>query len=123
MYNKELELQNQADFNFNNKNTNIDITFAFKAITYLILVDKYRSNTYQNWLLDGFRLATLGNVGKLLFIYLSKESENYNESSCLDKFNECVKTTKMKTDSITYYYKLLKEKHGNKWIELVNSYK
>lgn len=123
IYNKELEEQNQVDFQFNNTNTNIDVTFAFKAISYLILVDKYRSNTYQNWLLDGFRLATLGNVGKLLFMFLSKMSENYNEYEAEQQFNECIKRTKMNVSCVTYYYKILKNNHGTNWIEIVNSYK
>lgn len=122
MYNKELE-EKVIEYTYDNDNINIDVQFAFKAISYLILVDKYRSNTYQNWLLDGFRLATLGNVGKVLFMFLSKMSENYNEYDAEQQFYQCVKRTKMNVSSVTYYYKKLKDIHGDKWITLVNTYK
>lgn len=122
MYNKELE-EKVVEYTYKNDNTNIDVQFAFKAISYLIIVDKYRSNTYQNWLLDGFRLATLGNVGKVLFMFLSKMSENYNECDAENQFYQCVKRTKMNVSSITYYYKKLKDIHGDSWITLVNTYK
>lgn len=121
MFNKELE-EKVVEYTYDNDNVNIDVQFAFKAISYLILVDKYRSNSYQNWLLDGFRLATLGNVGKVLFMFLSKMSENYNENAAEEQFNQCSKRTKMNMSSITYYYKKLKDIHGDNWTTLINTY-
>lgn len=123
IYNKEKEIeQHTNEFISNNVESNINERFAFKAITYLILVDKYRSDKYEDWLLDGFRLATLGKLGEVLFMYLSQMSENYDKYDAIKQFNICYKTTKMNLSCITYYYKLLKEKHGKNWIDIINNY-
>lgn len=101
---------------------NEDDYFTYKAIYYLIKECGYRSNTYNTWLLDAFRLSTLADYGKVLFMYLSQCSKGYNEAAALDKFSEAVRTNRMDKICLTHYFGKLKTKLGNNWKQIINEY-
>ena len=96
--------------------TNIDDWFTFKTIKYLINNCGYRADDYQDWLMDGFRLATFGEYGHSLFMHLSQHSDNFNERVAERKWEECVRTTKMTRDCLTYYYAEAKRRIGPGWM-------
>lgn len=98
-----------------NQPINIDDWFTYKTIKYLISHCGYRADEYQDWLLDGFRLATFGEYGHPLFIYLSSVSKGYNPNVAERKWNECVRTTTMTRDSLTHYYAEAKKRLGVDW--------
>ena len=94
----------------------IDDWFTFKTIKYLINNCGYRADDYQDWLMDGFRLATFGEYGHSLFMHLSQHSDNFNERDAERKWDECVRTTKMTRDCLTYYYAEAKRRIGPGWM-------
>ena len=97
------------------KNFKADDGFTYMAIHHLISNCNYRANTYSDWLQDGFRLATFGEYGKILFMYLSQVSDNYDELIALKKFEECKRTTKKSKGCLAYYFAKLKEYYGKDW--------
>lgn len=99
----------------NNSQVYIDDYFTYKTIKYLINVCGYRADEYQDWLMDGFRLATFGEYGHALFMHLSQHSANFNERVAERKWNECVRTTQMTKDSLAYYYGEAKRRLGVDW--------
>jgi hypothetical protein len=99
----------------NNSQVYIDDYFTYKTIKYLINVCGYRADEYQDWLMDGFRLATFGEYGHALFMHLSQHSANFNERVAERKWNECVRTTQMTKDSLTHYYAEAKRRLGVDW--------
>lgn len=102
--------------------TNIDDWFIFKTIKYLINNCGYRADDYQDWLMDGFRLATFGEYGHSLFMHLSQHSDNFNERDAERKWEECVRTTKMTRDCLAYYYGEAKRRIGPGWkCEIIKS--
>lgn len=118
-YDKEIEEEEKV---YSNDNTTIneDDVFIFNAIR--LLINKgYRANTYQTWLMDGFRLSTLGERGKILFMYLSQKSDNYDESVALDKFRECYRSSRMNKSCLIYYFARLKELLGSDWKNIVKN--
>ena len=96
--------------------TNINDWFTFKTIKYLINNCGYRADDYQDWLMDGFRLATFGEYGHSLFMHLSQHSNNFNERVAERKWEECVRTTKMTRDCLAYYYGEAKRRIGPGWM-------
>lgn len=83
----------------------------------------YTSDNYNEWLLDGFRLATLPNkeVGLRLFEKISECSDNYEGPDDVEeKFNECCRTTTYKTNILGYYINKVKEVYGPEWRFRVN---
>ena len=94
----------------------LDDWFTYKTIKYLINECGYRADVYQDWLMDGFRLATFGEYGHALFMHLSQHSNNFNERVAERKWNECVRTTKMTKDCLIYYYGEAKRRLGKNWI-------
>lgn len=83
----------------------------------------YRSDDYEEWLLDGFRLATLPNkqVGLKLFEMISEVSDNFEGYDDVEnKFNECYNTTTYKTNILGYYINKVKEHYGPDWRFRVN---
>lgn len=83
----------------------------------------YTSDDYNEWLLDGFRLATLPNkeVGLRLFEKISECSDNYEGPDDVEeKFNECCRTTTYKTNILGYYINRVKEVYGPDWRFRVN---
>lgn len=94
---------------------NEDDDFTYRAIYHLIKYCNYRSNDYNDWLQDGFRLATFGEYGKVLFMYLSQISDNYSQDIALKKFEECSRTTKKSKGCLAYYFARLKEYYGKDW--------
>lgn len=94
--------------------------FTYKTIKYLINHCGYRADDYQDWLMDGFRLATFGDYGHALFMHLSQHSDNFNERAAERKWNECVKTTQMTKDSLLYYYGEAKRRLGFNWKRIID---
>jgi len=83
----------------------------------------YTSDEYYDWLLDGFRLATLPNkeVGLMLFKKISECSDNFvSYEDVENKFNECLRTTTYKTNILGYYINRVKEVYGPEWRFRVN---
>lgn len=116
-YDKEAEYQNT---NFKpDSELNEDDQFIFLSVYHLINYCNYRANDYHDWLQDGFRLATLGQMGELLFMMLSQKSAGYNQQEARDKFRECQRTTKKQKNSIAYYFARLKEIYGAGWKKTV----
>lgn len=92
-----------------------DITVAIYLLTHYC---GYTSNEYSEWLLDGFRLATLPNkeVGLRLFKMISEASDNYEgDNDVEEKFNECCRTTTYRTNILGYYINKIKEFYGIEW--------
>ena len=102
-------------------NTYIDDYFTFCVIEYLIKMCGYRADEYQDWLMDGFRLATFGEYGHALFMYLSKNSDNFNERVAERKWSECVRTTQMTKDCLAYYYGEAKRRLGPDWMRIIRN--
>ena len=102
-----------------NTQTYIDDWFTYKTIKYLINNCGYRADDYQDWLMDGFRLATFGDYGHALFMHLSQHSDNFNEKVAERKWNECVRTTQMTKDCLFYYYGEAKKRLGSDWQRII----
>lgn len=107
---------------FVNKETTIDretLLLLGSCIMELVEYYDYASSTYNQWLLDGFRLATIPHdIGLALFKYISQHSENYvSDEDVENKFNECCNTTTYNSSIIGYYFNLLKDKIGENWKE------
>lgn len=100
---------------------NVSNEFIFQAIYYLIKECNYRADDYYDWLKDGFRLATFGEYGYMLFRLLSSKSNNYDRQIMEEKFKECTKTTKYSKDCLVYYFGQLKKKLGPNWREIIYS--
>lgn len=115
MYDEEYEKYEYCETYDLNTSLNEDDTFTFKAIKHLIKNCNYRSNDYGDWLQDGFRLATFGEYGKVLFMYLSQVSDNFDYNNALKKFEECRRTTKKSKGSLAYYFAQLKKYYGDDW--------
>lgn len=98
-----------------------DDWFTYKTIKYLINYCGYRSDEYQDWLIDGFRLATFGEYGYHLFVLLSQSSAGFNASAVEKKWNECVKTTQMTKDCLAYYYGEAKKRLGSNWKNIIRN--
>lgn len=99
---------------------NEDEEFIFNAIKHLFSECGYRADNYSDWLMDGFRLGTFGEYGKILFMYLSQLSDNYDEISALKKFEECQKSTKKNRGCLRYYLGQLKKYYGPDWKNIID---
>ena len=122
MYSDEYEKYESCDtFDLNIK-FNEDDLFIYKCIYHLIKECNYKSNDYNDWLQDGFRLATFGEYGKILFMMLSQLSDNYDEVDALKKWNECCRTSKKQKGCLTYYFKKLKDIYGQNWKQIIEKY-
>lgn len=103
--------------------TKQDVKDIVIAIYALVNFFNYTSNDYEEWLLDGFRLATIPNrkVGLELFNMISENSEKYKGyEDVKDKFNECCRTTTYKTNILGYYINRIKEHLGDEWRYRIN---
>ena len=99
----------------------IDDWFTFKTIKYLIDNCGYRADNYEDWLMDGFRLASFNRYGYALFMHLSQHSDNYNEYVAERKWSECVRTTQMTKDCLAYYYGEAKRRIGSNWKNIIRN--
>lgn len=115
IYEDEYDKYEDYDNNEISDTLNEDDNFTYRAIYQLITECNYRSNSYNDWLQDGFRLATFGEEGKILFMYLSKLSDNYDRNEALKKFRECKRTTKKSKGCLSYYFARLKDYYGPDW--------
>lgn len=93
--------------------------FTYQTIKYLITVCGYRADEYNDWLMDGFRLATFGEYGHALFMNLSQHSANFNERVAERKWEECVRTTQMSKDCLAHYYAEAKRILGYDWKNII----
>ncbi len=92
-----------------------DITVAIYLLTHYC---GYSADDYNDWLLEGFRLATIPNkeVGLRLFKMISEASDNYEGyNDVKKKFNECCRTTTYRTNILGYYINKIKEFYGLEW--------
>lgn len=93
----------------------VDAELIVKAIYRLIELG-YQSRDYNEWLKDGFRIASLGESGRELFRMISRNSPSYKNDADVDKkYDQCLKTTRYGTSSLSYYYALLKAHYGQNW--------
>lgn len=98
--------------------------FILKCIMKLVHDKKYKTTSYNEWLLNGFRLATLKkNMGFFLFLLISRNSPSYkNDDDVIKQFNICRKNTKFNRASIAFYFSIAKKEYGSKWIDIINSF-
>lgn len=101
------------------KNDDIDFQLV-KKIVYALVDSGYQTNTYNDWLLDGFRLATMGEEGYQPFLYLSQHSDNFNEQSFDQQWKRCLRYTNMDKESLLYFYGEIKRKLGPGWKKKLN---
>lgn len=98
--------------------TKDDIKDIVVCVYVLVYFNDYTSDDYDEWLLDGFRLATLPNkeVGLRLFKMISEHSDNYvDDEDVEDKFEECYRTTTYTTNILGYYINRVKDIYGYDW--------
>ena len=103
-----------------------DLICLVKVIYLLVNEHNYVSDDYDEWLLDGFRLATIPNkeLGLKLFTMISENSDNFESyEDVKTKFEECCNTTKYKTNILGYYINKIKEYYGENWRTIVNNLK
>lgn len=98
-----------------------DDWFTYKTIKYLINYCGYRADEYQDWLIDGFRLATFGEYGYHLFVLLSQSSDGFNSRVVENKWKECVKTTQMSKDCLAHYYAEARKRLGSNWKNIIRN--
>ena len=115
------EFYQKTEDRHNNGQLYMDDYFTYRTIKYLINVCGYRADDYQDWLMDGFRLATFGDYGHALFMHLSQHSANFNERVAERKWNECVRTTQMTKDCLAYYYGEAKRRLGVDWKTIIRN--
>ena len=105
------------------KLTKDDLRDICTAVYVLVKYCNYRSDTYNEWLLDGFRLATIPNhdIGLKLFMMISKASNGFkSEQDVCNKFTECCNRTTYRTNILGYYINKIKEAYGDDWRFRVN---
>lgn len=120
MYDRQVKKESNT-LNMTYTALNETDAFTYKAIYHLIKKCNYKSNDYPSWLQDGFRLATFGEYGYLLFMLLSMNSANYDEEAAKEKFIECQRTTRYNNSCLVYYFAKLKEYYGEKWKQIIDS--
>lgn len=114
----KMKAEERKEYNIKSTSGNLGYSdkLTYEVIKYIITYCGYRSNTYDEWLLDGFRLATFKMCGGYeLFMYLSSVSDNFNATEAEKKWKECVKSTTMTKDSLLHYYRYAKEHIGVDW--------
>ena len=101
-----------------------DDIFVYKTISKIIDYG-YSSDDYSQWLVDAFRLGTLGSLGEDLFLLLSKNSQGYkSERECLTKFKDAERHTNFtREDAMRYYFSIAKKKFGEGWITKIRENK
>lgn len=108
--------------------TKQDIKDLVVIIYVLVNFHSYHRDDYDEWLLEGFRLATCPNfeVGLKLFQMISEASIYTNPNKykgpedVREKFVECYNTTTYTTSILGYYFNLIKEIYGEDWRYRIN---
>ncbi len=119
VYDKQLikeksEYHSEGDWEL----TKQDIKDIVVIIYVLVNFHNYTTDEYDDWLYEGFRLATIPNydVGLKLFEMISENSDNFKSYSDVEeKFRECRNTTVNTTNVLGYYINKIKEIYGNDW--------
>lgn len=98
----------------------LDSEFTLKMVKYLIDECDYRADTYNEWMRDGFRLATLGERGYELFLHLSKKSKGFkSEEEVRKKFDNFVKSEKAGKKVLLHYRSEAKKRIGEGWVKII----
>lgn len=103
--------------------TKDDIKSISTIIYVLVKYFNYSVDDYNEWLYEGFRLATIPSydVGLKLFQFISEHSDNYKGYEDVEeKFNECRNTTVNTTNVLGYYINKVKEIYGLDWRYRIN---
>ena len=103
--------------------TKDDLKDIVVAIYLLVHIFGYTADEYEEWLLEGFRLATIPNkeVGLKLFTMISENSDNFKSYEDVEeKFDECCQTTTYRTNILGYYINKIKEYCGVEWRSRAN---
>ena len=98
--------------------TKQDIKDIVTIVYTLVRFHNYTTDEYDEWLYEGFRLATIPNydVGLKLFELISENSANFKSYEDVEeKFKECRNTTVNTTNVLGYYINKIKEIYGNDW--------
>lgn len=117
----DIDRTTKKDVDYNEKEwelTKDNLKDIAIAIYLLTTYCGYSSDDYEEWLLDGFRLATIPNraLGLKLFTMISQNSLNFKSNADVEmKFRECCNTSRYKTNILGYYINKIKEKYGVKW--------
>ena len=100
-----------------------DLKELVLIIYVLVNYNGYRKDDYNEWLMDGFRLGTVPNkeIGLRLFQMISENSDNYKGYKDVEeKYNECRRTTRYKTNILGYYFNQIKDIYGDSWRNRIN---
>lgn len=98
--------------------TKQDIRDICIIVYVLVHFHNYTVDEYDEWLYEGFRLATIPNydIGLKLFQMISENSDNYEGPDDVEKkFSECRNTTVNTTNVLGYYINKIKEIYGVDW--------
>lgn len=102
-----------------------DDDFVEFAIRYLVNKDGYKVNGYKEWFTTGCRLSSLPyELGLNLYQLISENSPSYvSYAEVRAQFDKCTKWAKITNrECLSYYFRLLKDKHGPNWVTLVKGY-
>ena len=103
--------------------TKDDLKSISTIIYVLVNYCDYTADEYDEWLYEGFRLATIPNyeLGLKLFTMISRNSEGYEDDEDVKaKFDECRRTTNNNTNVLGYYVNVIKDVYGPEWKSVVN---
>lgn len=103
--------------------TKQDIRDICIIVYVLVNFNSYTVDEYDEWLYEGFRLATIPNyeIGLKLFQMISENSDKYEGPDDVEnKFIECRNTTANTTNVLGYYINKIKEIYGVDWRYRVN---
>lgn len=125
-YNKAKEEEvNEYVYNGDSWDLTKDDVRSISTIIYVLVnYNNYTVDDYDEWLYEGFRLATIPdyNVGLSLFQMISENSDNYDGPEDVEeKFKECRRTTDNTTNVLGYYINKVKEIYGPEWKSIINN--
>ncbi len=103
--------------------TKDDLRSISTIIYVLVNYCNYKVDDYNDWLYEGFRLATIPNydVGLKLFTMISQKSKGYvNDEDVKEKFDECRERTQNSTNVLGYYINKIKGIYGPEWKSVIN---
>ena len=97
-----------------------DDIFVYNCIEKLI-DNGYSVDGYNEWLIEAFRLSTLGSIGEDLFLHLSRNSTGYkSDQEAINKFKNAARTTHFDRESaVLHYFYLAKKYFGDNWINKI----
>lgn len=98
-----------------------DDELVYYTIKKLIDDKFYQTFSYKDWLVEAYRLAPLGEMGKQLFIEMSQFSDGYTgDNDCVKQFNKCYEKSKFsREDCVLHFYHIAKTIYGDDWKDIV----